>query len=95
MLLKYIDIESSKKYHKEINLKELRHFYFEKRNFNPQYDAKKPYDFKSWSDRIDKVTIRNYQSLHQDLLFSNQKQQYEEAHQVLTEINDLFQSIGE
>jgi predicted nucleotidyltransferase component of viral defense system len=75
--------------------KESDHFYFEKRNFNPQYDAKKPYDFKSWSDRIDKVTIRNYQSLHQDLLFSNQKQQYEEAHQVLTEINDLFQSIGE
>jgi predicted nucleotidyltransferase component of viral defense system len=75
--------------------KENDYVYFEKRNLKSQYDLKGPFDFESWKDLIDGPSNQNYQNLHKDLLFTNQKQKIEEAFIVLNEISRLLKSIKE
>jgi hypothetical protein len=75
--------------------KENDHFYFEKRNIEPKYDATKPYDYDSWKNLINQLSIQNYERLHIDLLYTNQKQHIEEALNRLAEISNLLKSVEE
>jgi uncharacterized protein (DUF427 family) len=75
--------------------KESDRYYFEKRSINPLYDEGESYDFESWKGLINQASIRNYENLHKDLLYTNQKQHYEEALTILNKINTLFKTVKE
>ncbi len=75
--------------------KENDHFYFEKRNMKPKYEATNPYDYDSWKNLINQLSIQNYERLHIDLLYTNQKQHIEEALNTLAEISKLLKSLEE
>lgn len=70
-------------------------YYFEKRKMDVLYDSMKPYDFDSWKHLLDVKVKRNYESLHETLLYTDEKQKLDDAVKVLESISQLFEVIGE
>lgn len=70
-------------------------FYLEKRNLSTEYNPVSAYDFPSWEKYFDKAVGSRYEKLHEDLLYTNEKQDFAKALQVFRCISDLFAEIGE
>lgn len=70
-------------------------YYLEKRNIPKEYSPLGPYDFESWKYRFDSTVRSNYEHLHEELLYTDKKQDFNEAITVFEEINRLAQEIGE
>lgn len=75
--------------------KETDSFYLNKRNDNPDYNPIEPYSFPSWEHHFTKDIKRIYENLHKDLLYTDEKQDFELAKNTFKEINDILKSIGE
>ena len=99
-LYKLEEIKEFLKDHKELKriislTKETDSFYLTKRNISPQYNPLSPYNFKEFeycfSDEIRDI----YESMHNDLLYTNEKQDFDEAIRTFNEIDDLLKIIGE
>jgi hypothetical protein len=69
--------------------------YLEKRNVSTEYNPVSTYDFPAWEKYFDKAVRSRYEKLHEDLLYTNEKQDFEKALQVFRCISDLFAEIGE
>lgn len=70
-------------------------YYLEKRNIDREYDPLGPYDFPSWEKHFDKGIRARYESLHEDLLYTDERQDFDKALKAFRIINEIFESIGE
>lgn len=51
------------------------------------------YDFDAWKDKFDSTASNNYEQLHKGLLYTDEKQSFDEAIKVFEEINKLAKEI--
>ena len=55
--------------------KETDSFYLGRRNISPDYNPMGVYGFDEWKDCFDNQVRVNYERLHEDLLYTDEKQQ--------------------
>ncbi len=70
-------------------------FYLAKRNLGVEYEPKGAYDFESWEDKFSPEIRTVYENLHKDLLYTDEKQNFDDAIRTFTEINNILKSISE
>ncbi len=77
--------------------KESDHIYLEKRNISSvSYDPTEKYDFLSWKDNFNTKEVRKqYEKLHEDLLYTDEKQNFDDAIECFEKINKVFEEIDE
>ena len=68
--------------------------YLEKRNIPKDYNPVGPYDFNLWEDRFIEAQA-SYEKLHEDLLYTGEKQNFDVAISVFKQINEILKEIGE
>ena len=59
--------------------KETDSFYLEKRSIESKYKPNKKYKFDSWKHCFTEDVKARYESLHKDLLYGDEKQNFKEA----------------
>lgn len=70
-------------------------YYLGKRNICQEYDPTGAYDFISWKDMFT-LEIRNiYENLHKELLYTDEKQNFEDALKVFGKVDVRLKEIGE
>lgn len=75
--------------------KETDSYYLTKRNIPQEYDPTGPYKFEDWKDKMIDAAADRYEHLHEDLLYTDQKQDFGTAIAVFKKIDCIFNSIGE
>lgn len=75
--------------------KETDSFYVGRRNTPRDYDPTGPYGLASWIDRLDPDIQSRYESLHKDLLYTEEQQDFTTALETFRKIDMLLQEIGE
>ena len=75
--------------------KETDSFYLTRRGVGDRYDPRGPYDFPAWKPYLTDRTRTNYESLHKTLLYTSEKQSFEDALKALEEIDSILRDIGE
>ncbi|WP_196592916.1 nucleotidyl transferase AbiEii/AbiGii toxin family protein [Pectinatus sottacetonis] len=70
-------------------------FYLQKRNIDKDYNPVGKYDFSSWKHCFDDAIHRRYESLHEDLLYTNQNQEFNQAVNTFEQLDHIFEGIGE
>lgn len=75
--------------------KETDSFYIGRRNISAEYDPTGPYNFPAWQHRFDAAIRSTYESLHETLLYTDEKQDFETAINTFLEINNLLCFIEE
>lgn len=75
--------------------KETDSFYLSRRSISEEYDPKGPYDFSGWKHHMTDIVRVNYESLHEHLLYTTEKQSFDEAIRVLERISLILRDIGE
>lgn len=75
--------------------KETDGFYLEKRNISKDYNPIESYDFGAWEQYFDNNIRARYETLHTDLLYTNEKQDFDKAIAVFHEISERFSQLGE
>ena len=69
--------------------------YLSKRPKYANYNPVTMYDFDSWSDKFDSIVRDNYEHLHEELLYTDEKQDFDKAIETFNNINSIFAAIGE
>lgn len=64
--------------------KDTDSFYLEKRGIAEEYNPKGAFDFNSWKKYFDGNIQKRYDELHEDLLYTNEKQNFSDAVKVLS-----------
>ena len=75
--------------------KETDSFYLEKRIINKEYNPTEPYSFEDWCQYFSADIRRRYESLHEDLLYTNIKQDFNKAVDTFQKISQSFAEIEE
>ena len=75
--------------------KDTDSFYLEKRNISKEYDPEGKFDFDSWKQYFDNSIKKRYETLHEDLLYTDQKQDFDEAFSTFDKINKIFAILNE
>ena len=75
--------------------KETDSFYLQKRDISVEYDPLGAYDFEDWKQYFNDEIRGRYETLHEDLLYTSNCQNFEKAIQAFEFISGLFASIGE
>ena len=76
--------------------KDTDFYYLEKRKISVDvYNPKGKYNFKGFKDRFDNDIRKIYESMHNSLLYTDEKQNFDEAIITFEEIDDIFISIDE
>ena len=75
--------------------KETDSFYLNKRNISKEYDPTGAYDFESWRWRLDAGVRQIYESLHKELLYTDERQNLDDAIAAFEKINSRLAEIGE
>ena len=89
-------IEDKQEFKKIVKItKETDSFYLEKRSIPKSYNPLGSYNFVSWSNLFNDEIKKIYEGLHIDLLYTNEKQDFNIAVNTFNEINQLLQSINE
>lgn len=70
-------------------------YYLEKRNISQEYDPLGAYDFEKWEHYLDNRVRAIYESLHRELLYTDEQQSFEDAIATFTDINEILKKIGE
>lgn len=70
-------------------------FYLEKRNMSKEYNPVESYDFPAWENCFDSIIRTRYETLHEDLLYTNEKQDFDKATFVFRKISEMFSELGE
>ena len=68
--------------------------YLEKRHIPKEYDPTGPFDFTSWKSEFIKAQ-EIYEHLHEDLLYTDEKQNFNDAVAAFEEIERIIEKIGE
>lgn len=75
--------------------KQTDSYYLEKRGIPKEYDPMGSYDFDSWKIKFTNQIRLRYENLHKDLLYTDVKQDFNDACNTLHYINKIFQEINE
>ena len=75
--------------------KDTDSFYLEKRGISECYDPSGAYDFERWKGYFTKEIKDRYESLHNDLLYTDEKQDFGKAMETFEKIDKLFKEIEE
>jgi ribosome-binding ATPase YchF (GTP1/OBG family) len=75
--------------------KETDHVYFEKRRIAIDYNPKSSYDYHSWKEKLTDEVKRNYENLHNTLLYTNLKQDWNMVDAAFGEIDRILSDIQE
>ncbi|MBE6113956.1 MAG: nucleotidyl transferase AbiEii/AbiGii toxin family protein [Erysipelotrichaceae bacterium] len=75
--------------------KETDYFYLQKRNIDIVYDPTGIYDFESWKHCFSVETRRIYEGLHRSLLYTDEKQSFDDALRVFEKVSRVLRKIGE
>lgn len=75
--------------------KETDSFYLGRRNTPVDYDPTGLYDFSSWKQYFDVGIRTTYEHLHENLLYTNEKQNFDTAIETFEQIDQILASIGE
>lgn len=75
--------------------KDTDSFYLTKRNISNEYNPCGLYDFDGWKHYFTEDIRKIYESLHEHLLYTNEKQVFNEAVASFTAINAIFNAINE
>lgn len=75
--------------------KNTDYFYLEKRENSFSFNPMSTYDFDHWADRFDDNVKRQYESLHENLLYKDVKQNLNDALHVLNIVNSILSNINE
>ncbi|MDO5833799.1 MAG: nucleotidyl transferase AbiEii/AbiGii toxin family protein [Lachnospiraceae bacterium] len=75
--------------------KETDSFYLQKRNVSEKYDPLEAYAFESWKQYFDDEIRGRYETLHEDLLYTSERQSFAKAVQAFEYISHVFASIDE
>lgn len=78
-----------------VKTKNTDSFYLEKRNIAVDYDPTGEYSFNKWKDKFDASIKDRYESLHKDLLYTDEKQNLDDAIEVFNKLTEIFRNIGE
>lgn len=70
-------------------------FYLGKRNISAEYDPVGAYDFMSWGKMLDDSIKSQYEQLHETLLYTDERQSFEDALSALETIDRIFAEIEE
>lgn len=69
--------------------------YLEKRFLPQEYNPLGDYNFESWKDNLDGTVKNIYENLHNELLYTNEQQDFSLAIKCFENINKIFIEIGE
>ena len=75
--------------------KETDSLYLQKRNISEEYDPMRAYVFENWKQYFNDEIRSRYETLHEDLLYTSDRQSFKKAIQAFEFISQLFASIGE
>lgn len=75
--------------------KETDSYYLIKRKIKIGYNLNSEYNFESWKHYLNKNVRYIYEHLHETLLYTNKKQDFNDAIKTLKCISDLFKEIEE
>ena len=75
--------------------KESDSFYLQKRSIGDAYNPRGAYDFPAWKDYLTDKVRKEYESLHRDLLYTDEQQRFDDALRVFEEINAILADAGE
>ena len=75
--------------------KETDSYYLEKRGIPKEYNPAGAYDFNSWKDKFSSEIRSRYESLHKDLLYTDEQQSFNDAIFTFDTLNKIFIEIGE
>ena len=75
--------------------KETDSYYLVKRDLPKEYNPLGSYDFERWIHKLDKKIKNRYETLHLDLLYTDQKQDFALAKSILKKVNTFFLAIDE
>ena len=75
--------------------KQTDSFYLEKRNTSAEYTPLGAYDFSMWREKFNTAAQERYEKLHETLLYTDQKQDFNLALSTFDKLNRIFDSIGE
>ena len=75
--------------------KETDSYYLEKRNISKEYNPLGAYDFDSWKGYFNEDIKKIYERLHEELLYTDEKQDFNLAIKTFEQINEVFKSIDE
>lgn len=88
---------SNKPFLKEIvkRTKDTDLFYFKETSVAKDYNPSEVYDFPSWKNNLDGTIKTNYETLHQKLLFTDEKQSFFKALETFEKISNILAEIEE
>ena len=69
--------------------------YLKKRDIPEEYNPLEKYDFEKWKDRFNSIIKSRYETLHINLLYTDEKQNFDEAIEVFKKISIIFERINE
>ena len=75
--------------------KETDSYYLEKRGITNEYNPNVAYDLDSWKHHLTPQIRSRYESLHKDLLYTDEQQKFDDALHAFSEISKIFAEIGE
>lgn len=75
--------------------KETDSFYLQKRSISKEYDPVGAYAFENWRQCFNNEIRSRYETLHEDLLYTSERQSFDRAIQVFEKISQIFAAIGE
>ena len=75
--------------------KETDSYYLQKRDIAKDYNPTGPYDFGAWHQTFNSEIKEIYENLHEDLLYTNEKQEFSQAEKTFEELDRIFALIGE
>lgn len=75
--------------------KETDSYYLEKREVPKEYNSKEAYDFNSWRERFTSEIRSRYETLHKDLLYTDEQQDFDDALNTFEVLNEIFLEIAE
>ncbi len=75
--------------------KETDTYYLAKRVGIRDYDPTQPYNFGVWKHLMDDAVRNIYESLHKELLYTDEQQNFDDALRVFEEVNAILAEIGE
>lgn len=75
--------------------KQTDSYYLQKRNISKEYNPTGAYDFESWKHYLDDKVRSEYENLHKDLLYTDEKQSFDDAIKTFESVSRILESIGE
>lgn len=75
--------------------KDTDSFYIGRRNISAEYDPTGPYNFPVWQNHFDASIRSTYETLHQTLLYTDEKQDFDVALTTFQKISKLLSAIDE